>query len=176
MLIFGAVFCLMSVALTYVVSPDRFPVKVGENTVRLKDLEDEERRLKAAYAELTEARARLLQSADAPVLRQVETLRSMVVPIGSVLLGIEDVRRGFRIADADPVALSTVRYDGERRSVAIGGDVRDTAGRSMQILASFVDGLRSLPSVASVSEPEYRATPLTGGGTSSPFAVTLILR
>lgn len=175
-LIFGAVFCLMSIGLTSVVSPDRFPVKVGENTVRVADLEEEERRLKVKYAELIEARVTLLNNSDAPVLRQVEALRSGVSPVGSVLLGIEDVRRSFRVADADPIAIPTVNFSFERRTVTLGGEVQDAAGRSMQILASFVDGLRAIPSVASVSEPEYRMTTLQDGGTSSPFTITVGLR
>jgi hypothetical protein len=56
----------------------------------------------------------------------------------------------------------------------IGGEVRDPQGRSVQLLGSFVDGLRGIPLIQSVTEPEYRSDPVPSGGTVSPFTLSLI--
>lgn len=172
--IFGSIFFLISLALQSIVSPDRFPVRMGEKTVRLIELYEEEKRLRQQHAEITETRARILASSNAPVLLQVERLREGIFPIGVALLATEDMRRSFDIGDRYPVSISHVDY--EEGAIVIGGDVRDSDGRSIQILASFVDSLRTIPFFSSVSEPEYRADSLEGGGTIAPFSLTLTLR
>lgn len=172
--IFGSIFFLISVALQFIVSPDRFPVRMGDKTVPLIELEEEEKRLRSRQAELLETRARILASSNAPVLLRVERLREDILPVGAALLAVEDMRSSFGTGGADPIALARIDFAEEK--IVLGGDVRDTAGRSIQILASFVDGLRTIPFLSSVSEPEYRADPLDGGGTIAPFSLTLTLR
>lgn len=174
--IFGATFFVIAVILTMLFSPDRFPVRVGDKTVRLHELEAEEKNLVIKKADLMEERKKILADSDAPVLHQVEKLRALTSPVGSALLSIEDVRRSFRIGNADPISLPGIAFSSETNAIILSGDVRDAGGRSMQILASFVDELRAVESFESVSEPEYKSEPLPDGGTSSHFSLTLRFR
>lgn len=171
--IFGATFFLIALSLTMLFSPDRFPVRVGDKTVRLHELESEEKGLQNKKAELTEERRRILADSDAPVLHQVERLRSEMSPVGSAMLSVEDVRRSFRSPSADPISLPGVFFDGTANALVLDGEIRDTGGRSMQLLATFVDELRAIPDFVSVSEPEYTSEPLPGGGSLSKFTLTL---
>jgi hypothetical protein len=171
--IFGAAFFVIAVVITLLFSPDRFPVRAGDKTVRLYDLESEERALKSRKAELLETRQKILGSSEATILRQVEKLRADITPVGTVLLGIETVRASFKAAGNDPISIPQVNFDGTH--LTIGGEVRDSSGRSMQVLASFVDELRALGAVTSVSEPEYKTNTLPDGTTVSPFTITLTL-
>lgn len=170
MLIFGVVFVILAWVLTILVSPDRFPVRVGESIVRLADLQSEERRLKSKHAELTDERRKILENVDAPVLRQVEERRAGTIAVGSVLQAVNDVRAAFKLGASDPIAIPGVYFDAAQRRLTISGTVTDPGGRSIQILASFVDGLRKIPGVAGVSEPEYGAQESV-----SPFSITLTL-
>ncbi len=174
--VFGVTFFLIALALTIVFSPDRFPVRVGDKTVRLYELESEEKNLKVRHADLLEERQKILANADAPVLAQIGKLRTLTTPVGSAMLRVDDVRRSFRTPSHDPISLPGVTFDAEARTLTLTGDVRDPGGRSMQILASFIDELREIAIVESVSEPEYTSEPLPLGGTLSHFSVTLRFR
>ncbi len=171
--IFGITFFIITLILTLLFSPDRFPVRVGEKTVRLHELEAEEKRLKILQADLLQERQKILADSDAPILRQVEKLRTLITPVGSVLLSIEDVRQSFRVGMGDPISLPYVKFDATANALVLSGEVRDASGRSMQILSSFVDELRALPACESVSEPEYLSELLPDGGTVSRFSLTL---
>lgn len=173
--VFGATFFVIAIVLTMLFSPDRFPVRVGEKTVRLHELEAEEKRLIAEKADLLEERKKILADTDAPVLHQVQKLRALMPPVGSALLRIEEVRRSFAVGSHDPISLPQISFREQDAAVRISGEVRDVNNASMQILASFVDELRALPSIESVSEPEYTSEPLPEGGTLSRFSITLRL-
>lgn len=170
MLIFGVVFIILAWVLTMLVSPDRFPVRVGESIVRLADLQSEERRLKSKQAELLDERKEILENTDAPVLRQVEQRRAGTISIGGILQAVNDTRATFKLGASDPIAIPGVYFDLSHRKLTISGTVTDPGNRSIQILASFVDGLRKIPGVAAVSEPEYAAQESV-----APFSITLTL-
>jgi glycerate-2-kinase len=85
------------------------------------------------------------------------------------------VRRGFSTSQADPISLPTVQVSGSGGLITVGGEVHDKSGRSMQLLASFVDGLRGIRMFEHVSEPEYRETSGNDGSSSSPFTLTITL-
>ncbi len=171
--IFGITFFLIAITLTLVFSPDRFPVRVGDKTVRLHELEAEEKSLKLTQVDLMKERQKILADADAPVLDQIAKLRTQTVPVGSAMLAVENVRWSFHAGMSDPISLPTVTFDAAAHTLMLGGDVRDAAGRSMQILATFIDELRALPNFESVSEPEYLSEPLPDGGTVSRFSLIL---
>lgn len=179
-LIFGVVFFLLSFALTYLVSPDRFPVRVGDRIVRLADLEKEEADLQQKKISLLATREKLLQDSDAPVLTQVAKLRTEGDEVGLLLLDINAVRKTFITGDVDPIRIPHVDYDGEAHVLTLGGDVIDPAGRSVSILSRFVDALREIPSLHStekqtVSDPaEYAQRDLPEGGTISSFALQIM--
>lgn len=169
--VFGAVFLVFMFIVSALVSPDRFPVRINDRTVRLQDLMGEQEKLSDEHAMLLAARAQIGERVQAPVLRQVETLRQGTKPLGAALLGIDEVRVGFDTA----ISLPHVTFDVTGGTLRLGGDVRDPQGRSVQLLASFVDGLRAVPLIASVTEPEYRADPLSSGGTVSSFTLSITL-
>ncbi|MDD5055156.1 MAG: hypothetical protein PHZ00_02710, partial [Candidatus Peribacteraceae bacterium] len=169
--VFGAVFLGLMIGVTALVSPDRFPVHLRDRTVRLADLTAEQEKLTQEHATLLAARATLEERVQAPVLRQVQSLRHGADPLGAALLAIDDVRTGLDAA----ISLPQVSFVAAAGTLKLGGEVRDPQGRSVQLLASFVDGLRALPLVASVTEPEYRVDPIPSGGTASPFILSITL-
>lgn len=181
-LLFGTVFLLLSFALTFLVSPDRFPVRMGDKVVRLSDLQTEEYSLKTRQAELLDERAKNLKDADAPVLTQVTKLRSEFDAVGPLLLEVEKTRKSFAVGDNDPIRMPKVEYDAPTHRLTLGGDVTDPSGRSVSILSSFVDALRKLPMLqtdsgrTAVSDPsEYVQSSASGGGTVSPFSIVITL-
>jgi len=181
-LIFGTVFLLLSLLLTFIVSPDRFPVRMGDKIVRLSDLQAEEYSLKVLQAELLQKRENMLKDSRTPILEQVQKLRAGFDSIGQVLLDIEDVRKSFSLGEIDPISLPIMTFDGEKHQLTLGGEVTDPHGRSVSILSSFVDGLRKLPILQTASgrtpvsdPPEYKALPRDDGGTVSPFTIVITL-
>jgi hypothetical protein len=173
-LVFGVLFLFLVWALTLLTSPDRFPVHTGDAVVRLQDLESRAQLLETQKATLEKTRQQLQTKEKAPVLMQVASLSHATVPLGDVLLSIEEARSSLSHAPNALITLPRMEYvDG---TLILGGDVLDASGRSMQILAEFVDSLRMVSAVVSVSEPEYVTHPRAEGGSVSPFILTLTLR
>ena len=173
--LFGVIFLLATVALTQILTPDRFPVRIGDKVVRIADLESEQKRLMNQKADLT-SRPSTVTESRAPVLHQLAVLRGQVRPVGQTLMNIETVRASFKAGDADPIAIPQMDAEGSGGRLRLGGEVKDVGGRSMQILASFVDGLRAIPTVETVTEPEYSQHKDPAGITVSPFSVTVTLK
>lgn len=174
--IFGAVFLVLAFVLTILVSPDRFPVRVGDKIVRLSELQAEESELKRRQGDLLAVREKLLANSDAPVLRQAQLIRGGFNDPGAVLLELERVRKSFTVGDNDPVSLPRIEFDAEKNMFLLGGSVTDPNRRSIQILAAFVDALRRIPGLERVSEPDYAETDGPGGSSVTPFAITLTLQ
>ena len=172
-LIFGLLFFMATFGITMLLTPDRFPVRIGDRVVRLIDLETEQRALLVEKVEL-ETNHDVSLDSRAPVLRQLAMLKPRVTPVGAALLAIDDVRLRFRTPTVDPISLPRV-FVASGTVIRIGGEVRDMGGSTMRTLASFVDGLRTIPFVLSVSEPEYSERKDADGTTVSPFVITLTL-
>lgn len=173
--VFGGVFLVLTVVLIALTSPDRFPVRIGDKIVRLSTLEAEAQSLHERETAIQREREALKNESSAPVLHDVLRLREDMYPVGRALLAIDGVRRGFATAAADPISLPTVLISGSGGMITLGGEVRDENGRSMQLLASFVDGLRALPMAKTVTEPEYREIGTQDGVSVSPFRITITL-
>ncbi len=173
--LFGVIFLLATLALTIILTPDRFPVRLGDRVVRLTDLESEQRSLLSQKADLEAAPSPIAES-RAPVLHQLKALRSTIAPTGVAMLLVENARRSFTTVLADPIVFSSFSVGGSGSHIRLSGDVTDDGGRSMQILASFVDGLRAIPVVDTVTEPEYSQRKNDEGHTVSPFIITLTLK
>ncbi len=173
--VFGLVFSGAMVALLYLASPDRFPVRIGDKVIQLKDLSDEEQSLKVREEALLVVRKELDEEVPTPVLRQIQDLRAQNADIGHGLLAAEEVRKSFALAGDSPISLHRVWYSRAEGRLAVAGEVRDPAGRSMHILASFVDNLRSSKAFEKVSEPEYAQSETSDGVVTSPFAISLSL-
>lgn len=172
--VFGVVFLLLTLGVTALLSPDRFPIKAGSSVIRLSELSAEHTRLVAEQETLTQEREELLKSQDeAPVLSQVSERQKEIFPIGSVLLSVEELRSSFATPNFDPISLPTIDYSADLKTLTLGGLVTDPTGGSSHLLSSFVDGLRSLPNVASVSEPEYIQQTNDQGMPTTPFTLTL---
>jgi hypothetical protein len=110
------------------------------------------------------------------VLHQVERIRADILPVGSVLIAIEEARAGFAVTGADPIAIPVLKFSAADGTITLGGSVSDHAGRSAQLLARFVDALRKINHVVSVSEPEYKPSLLPDGGNTAPFTLTITLK
>lgn len=172
--LFGFLFLILTTALTFVLTPDRFPVRIGDRVVRLIDLKDEQKKLLSEKANLT-AKEIAVPDSRAPVLRQLALLKPRVTSVGTVLLAIDDVRLRFKTDTVDPVSLPQITVNGSGTVITLGGVVKDSGASTMRTLASFVDGLRSIPSVLSVSEPEYTEKKDTDGVSLSPFSIVITL-
>lgn len=181
MLIFGTLFLILSFGLTYLVSPDRFPVHVGDSIVRLSALQQEELALQKRHAALLDERAALLQNSDAPVLIQVAALRTSIDDIGALLLEVDGVRRIFQTDSSDPISIPEVTYDGDTHVLTLGGTVTDPSGRSVSILSRFVDALRDIPRLQSTEKqrvsdpPSYTQEALPNSGSVSTFVLRITL-
>jgi hypothetical protein len=174
--IFGVVFLCATFFLTVLLTPDRFPVRIGERVIRVQDLESEEKFLASKQAKLLMLRAKLSEESRSSMLHDVEKLKADILPWGRALLSIDEVRRSFATAGSDPISLPVVEVRGAEGKILLGGEVRDASGRSIQLLASFVDGLRKDPLFQSVSEPEYQQVLEPNGTSVSSFSITLLLK
>ena len=173
--LFGSAFFLLTIALVLLATPDRFPVHIGDRSVRLSDLESEQKKLLREQVDLESRTGSPLES-RAPVLHQVAQLRRRSIPVGSVLLEIDVLRASFISGDIDPISLSKIDVFGSGTTIRLTGEVHAQRGQSVQILASFVDGLRAFALVDSVSEPEYTEQPRADGTGSAPFSFLLSLK
>lgn len=169
LLIFGAVLLVLMVAMSFLLSPDRFPVVIGLKSVKMGELTQEYRSLQEQTHALKEERARLLSLVPTPILHQLSLLRKDTVSIGATFQKIETIRSDFAQPLHDPIQIASINYDSALKTIVLRGTVRDAL--SIQVLASFVDELRNSGSFIKVSEPEYRIeSPET-----SPFTLTLSL-
>ncbi|MSR67247.1 hypothetical protein EXS65_00245 [Candidatus Peribacteria bacterium] len=174
-LLFGIVFFVTMIAVTIVLTPDRFPVRIGDRVVRLIDLEAEQEKLLLEKADL-QAKHIDVVDAKTPALHLLGSLKPRNVSVGTVLLAIESVRTRFKTDSVDPISLPQISVSGSGTVIKIAGEVRDIGGSTMRTLASFVDQLRAIPLVSSVSEPEYVERKETDDSTTvSPFSMTIIL-
>lgn len=174
--LFGVVFLGLTIGMTALLSPDRFPVHVAGKVIRLADLAAEEDRLHTEQNELTLRRQELIASQDAaPVLQAVMERKAEIFPVGSVLLGVEAARLSLRTNNLDPISLPRVEYRSDTHLLTLGGAVTDPTGGSNHLLSAFVDLLRELPLVTSVSEPEYTQELSETGVPRTPFTLTLRL-
>lgn len=174
-LVFGTVFFGAMLLLRYLASPDRFPVRVGDKVVRLQDLAAEESALRERERALLAERASLDEQMPTPVLHQVATFHKDDVAIVHALNAVEQARAGFALSGDNPVQVTRVWFARQERRLALAGKVADPAGRSMHVLASFVDALRSSRAFANVSEPEYTQQTQPDGIGISPFSLSLSL-
>lgn len=175
-MIFGATYAVAMVAVAALTSPERFPVRLGQdNIVRLGDLEQEQEKLLKRQAELMKARDEIESQVPTPVLHQVRSISANQSPVGSALSGIHDIIDSFTIGKFAGIDLSHVSFSSETNVVTIAGEARDSRDRAVQVLASFVDSLRSSGYFAAVSEPEYAAHTGDNGLNVTPFTITLQL-
>lgn len=172
--LFSIVFLAATLGLRLLLTPDRFPVRIGDHVVRLSALEAEQKALLEQRADLMNQHGVVTES-RAPVLHQMRVLATRIPPIGRVMMGIDDVRAGFAAGGIDPISIVQITANGPGGTVTLHGEVKDAGDRSLQILASFVDGLRAMPFPVSVSEPEYVRRTNADGTISSPFVITVSL-
>ncbi len=74
----------------------------------------------------------------------------------------------------DAVHIGAIDYDETQKTATVTGDVRFVDVRSMTILSAFVDRLRAMPDVRSVTDPAYVRDDDPKTGPHSPFTVTLV--
>lgn len=167
LLIFGAVLLVLMGVMSVLLSPDRFPVLIGFKSVKMGDLTAEYTALRAEESALSAEREQLRTLVPTPVLRELSSLRTDDPPLAEAFTEIERIRSSFAQPLHDPIAIDSLRYDRSNGTVTIVGSVRDAL--SIQVLASFVDGLRTSGAFSRVSEPEYRRE----ADDTSPFTLLL---
>lgn len=172
--VFSVMLLSATLGLRLLLTPDRFPVRIGDRVVRLADLEAEQEVLLLRKADLLNRHTGITES-RAPVLNQLRQLSHQIPPIGRALLAIEDVRTSFAAGGIDPVSIAQITIDGSQAKIVLTGAVKNVGDRSTQMLALFVDGLRAIALPLSVSEPEYVQQQNPDGTTSSPFLITVSL-
>ncbi len=81
------------------------------------------------------------------------------------------------IADAaDAVFIEHIALNTETHTATITGDVHHVGPRSMTVLASYVERLKSLSFVEHLEAPSYTRVQNTDGTVHSPFSLSLTLR
>lgn len=166
----GTLFALV-LLLSIIMAPERFPIHLQGNVVQIKELKTEVRRLKTLEASLREQRLHM-KSDDASVLSSaLATAKASILPVGRIFMEVERTRAMF----GDAIALPHVVWTGNIKTLVIGGVLKDPNGRSIQLLAAFVDGLRAIEGVVSVSEPEYTTSREPSGVSTTPFQLTIIV-
>lgn len=170
--LFSLTLFLGTVALAVLFNPGRFPVSIGDAFIRLDDLESEYAALKARAVSL-EAEAKSLQDiVPTPALHALASLRDKRLPTYEATQAVHRAHAVFALPSGNPVSFSRIHVQ-ESGAITLTGTVRDASGRSMQLLASFVDELRDTDAFASVSEPEYREQPGNDGISETPFTLKL---
>ena len=173
--IFSAIFLTGVLTLTVLFDPGRYPVRVGNSVVRLRDLATEHAALLTREAELAKEEQSLDELTPTPTLTMLRQLRAERAPSYEAIVAVERARRTFSLASGNPITLAKAALSDDK-TLTITGDVADQAGRTMQLLAAFVDRLRDQKVFVTVSEPEYRDELDGSGMPRSPFVITLTLR
>ncbi len=173
--VFGVVFLAAIIGMTRLLTPDRFPARIGDKVVLLGNLTQEEQSLQVREQNLLTEQESLDGKVPTPVLNQLNALRAESKDAGSALVAVDDVRQSFALSGESPISVQRIWFNQTEKRLAIAGAVRDPSGRSMQILASFVDNLRSSGTFERVSEPEYVQQADIDGVSLSPFSISLFL-
>lgn len=172
-LTFAIVFFLGTLLLGRIVDPGRFPVRIGSEVLKVSDIEAQKETLLERQEELAANRDELTNLVSTPVYDAFQDLKdghASLAPAFSAL-----IEAAFAFEDADGSAaidLTAITLEGE--TFRVEGVVSSIDGRSIPILASFVDALRESEAYASVSEPEYVRIDRDHGSVS-PFSLTLSL-
>lgn len=174
--VFGIVFLLSAITLTFLLSPGRFPVKVGSSIVRLRDIAAEKQSLLFAQESLLKQRSLIDAQLATPVLSRVKLLRPQIKRVGSALQSIEAIRLSFTVHDWSLVTIAELSYADASEQITLLGSVADQSDRTATILASFVDSLRQSGQFRSVSEPEYQRVATKDGMNTTPFHLILHLK
>jgi hypothetical protein len=95
-------------------------------------------------------------------------------------LSFENIRSAIfsqaaSLGEKNAVTVGNLTYDLAGKSVRLQGDVRNVASRSMTVLAQFVEAVRALPFVASLTPPPF-AREEGPDGPHSSFDFTFRLR
>ncbi len=175
MLVFGCVFLLSMTVMRVLLTPDRFPVRIGEKVVRFRELSDERQALTDKERALLAQQSELEAQTPSPVVAQVLSIMKDRPAIGSALMQIENARANFSLGSVEPVHIFSTSVKASGGTIILIGEARDVGDRSMQILAAFVDALRKAGSFSAVSEPEYVQSRHADGGTFSPFTISLTI-
>ena len=174
-LIFASFLLAGSAVLTFLFDPGRYPVHVGSSVIRLQDLQSEYDALLAHEQELIRQEASLDELTPTPTLDALRMLRNERAPYFEAIVAAERARGTFALSSGNPVVFDRVVLS-EDSTLKLDGSVRDQSGRTMQLLASFIDRLREQSVFASVSEPEYRELINPDGIPTSPFSLLLTLK
>ncbi len=171
--LFGSAFMLLMIGLQFLVTPDRFPVRIGQKVVRLSQLLSERASIQTVQAQLLSKREVAEASVPIPITQKVRDLKKAALPIGRTVASVERVVEHIRQSSTS-IHIESLAYDG--KGLMLSGTIRDADARSIQVLASFVDALRLRSEIAAVSEPEYQQTASPDGGSTSSFVLHLTIR
>ncbi len=160
-----------SVLLLIVLTPSRFPVQTGERMVRFGDVTAERDALRAEQAKLLDEQSRIASLTPTPTLNLIHGSRAFAAQqVATATAEFSDIAATFDTA----LQIDFLRVHASALSVS--GMIRSDQGRSIALLASFVDRLRESPFFTSVSEPEYRQTRTQDGHLVAPFAINITLK
>ncbi len=172
--LFGITFLSIVIGVRLILSPGRFPVRLGAKIVRIADLEAEKSLLQSRKQELLSVQEDMRKRVAGRVLQQVQTLRESFVKLPDALSSIEALRKNFT-TESVFIEFSSFSVLDDGSTLRIQGSVRDAYEHSLQSLTAFTDAIRALPYIRSFVEPEYILEPLPGGGTRSPFTLVIQL-
>lgn len=170
--LFGGTFALAMFGMQFLVTPDRFPVRVGDKVVQLSQLLSERAAIQSVQAQLLSQDARDT-AVPTPVIQQVRALKGSAQPVSSAIYALDRTIARIGRTTAS-VTVDQLSCDG--KTIRLSGTVEDKDGKAIESLASFVDALRERSDFASVSEPEYAQTLQGDGSAIASFSLLLTLR
>ncbi len=169
-LLFSTVFLLGCIAMLLILTPGRFPVQAGDKLVQFSDITAERDGLKAEHTDLLSEANRVASITPTPVLNLIHGQGVMTnIHSARAMSAIETAVLNFSSVGTRSVIVEFVHMDA--KSISLSGKVYDNEGRSVQLLASFVDRIRDSKLFTSVSEPEYKQLRDSNGAPYSPFAI-----
>lgn len=170
-LIFAAAFLIGTILLAIILTPGRFPVRTGATFVRFADLRAEQKALEEKYRSLKAEQDRVSSLTPTPTLNMIHDIRAAAHnrQLGMGIAALTDAVASFN------TSIEIDFFHAKDGQISISGKARDGNGRSIPLLASFIDRLRSDRHFKDVSEPEYSQIRDGEGRVYSPFAIEILL-
>lgn len=173
-LIFCAVLAGMLLLSALILLPRLTRVEVGGVERNLTGLAQYAAELKSGIAESETKRSLALLPINDPVYR---ALRAEKQSQPSFLALRNVIFQKAKEAASEPgaVAIQSLVYNEETRTIQMSGDVHSVGVRSMTVLAQYVEALRMIPGVSSLDAPRFVREEDPRIGPHSPFSLTLHL-
>lgn len=170
-LFFGCTALLLTFVVVVLTRPGRYPVTLGDSLLRLKEIDTAVTELRAEEQRLLSASEELRHRTPTPTVKQLDTFSASRTDVGTFL---RDLVRSLHTSHGVDVTLTSILLQ-DKATVELHGEV-NAGGKSLRVVADFIDALRSSPTILHVMEPEYILATAKDGSSFAPLTLLLTLR